>query len=186
MMKKLYTLTLATCALVNLCSAGVDTDKLEEAIEQSELSRVKSLFKKIEREEMTPIARKKLFGGLYDSAAEVTERRSSSISLFGNWRDTAKIGVGAALGVVGTLGILLGIRFKKANQDESLEEGYDDSLIESWPFVGGGAGILLGSAYLLYKGITCGVQKSGVAQAKLVEKFIKAKLSSDDEAEVTK
>ena len=80
-MKKIYALTLVACALVNLCSAAVDIDKLEEAIEQSELSRVKSLFKKVEREEMTPVARKKLFGGLYDSAAEVTERRSSSLSL---------------------------------------------------------------------------------------------------------
>ena len=60
----------------------------------------------------------------------------------------------------------------------------DDSNRASLALAGGGAVALLGSAYLLYKGITCGVQKSGIAQAKLVEKFIKGKL--DGETEPTK
>ena len=177
MMKKHYILALATCALVNLCSAAVDTEKLEEAIEQSELSRVKSLFKKMEREEMAPVARKKLFGNLYDTAVEITERRSSTMSLFGDWRDMAKTGVGC-VSALGSCWVLY-CSFRK------------DQFTNSWkcsskPAAVIGTAALSLSGYLLYKGITCSAQKGGVAQAKLVEKFIKGRLNNDDEAEPTK
>ena len=167
-MKRLYTLTLTACALVSLCSAAVDTDKLEEAIEQSEISRVKSLFKKLEREEMTPVARKKLFGNLYDTAAEVTERRASSISLFGNWRDMTRTGLGCLCGVLGACLIIGGLE----EHDYSIENGR---------LVGSGVTLLaIAAPYNLYKGITCSTQKNGVAQAKLVEKFLKSKLNNVD------
>ncbi len=176
-MNKLYSLTLAACALVNLCSAAVDTDKLEEAIEQSELSRVKNIFKKVEREEMAPSARKKLLSDLYDTAAEVTERRTSGMSLFGNWRDALKTGLGCASGILSGLAIYMSFNY---NQRDRIWYCASKSI------AGAGVAGLFGSGYLLYKGITCSTQKGGVAQAKSVEKFLKGKLNNDGDVEPAK
>ncbi len=163
-MKKLYSLTLATCALVNLCSAAVDTDKLEEAIEQSELGRVKALLNKAERSEMTSPARKKMLMNLYDSATEVVERHTSSLSLIGNWRDVAKTISGALLTTVSGMALFVAAAKRRAG------------------FLAGGIFFGAVGLPLLYKGITCTTQQGKIAQAKTVEKFLEGRLS-DVEAE---
>ena len=169
-MKNLIYLLASLCIATSVCSAAIDTDKLEEALEQSELGRVKSLLTKTERQEMTPLARKKLLVNLYDSAVEITEQRTSNISLIGHWRDTAKSVSGTLLTVfsgAGFLGAYLGDR------DQRLTAAIIGALT-------GAIGLPL-----LYKGITCTFQKGQIAQAKTVEKFLKGKLT-EVEAESAK
>lgn len=157
-MKHLTYLFMTVLTVTSLCSAAINTDKLEEAIDQSALSRVKVLLKKTEDETITLQERKKVLGRLYDHAEEVAQERVSSMSLIGDWRDAARTTVGSLFVVGFGLGLYEGVR-------------------ETSP------GLILGSTllgalggYLLYKGITCASQKVLVDQSKAVEKVIKSKL----------
>ena len=169
-MIKKHVIFASVCIATSVCSAAIDTDKLEEALEQSELGRVKSLLTKTERQEMTPLARKKLLVNLYDSAVEITEQRTSNISLIGHWRDTAKSVSGTVLTALSGLCLTLAV-FNSNNIRVRA----------------GVVGLLSGAIGLplLYKGITCTFQKGQIAQAKTVEKFLKGKLT-EGEAESAK
>ncbi len=157
-MKKL--MYVATLALASQCYAEINTEKIEEAIEQSSLPRVKSLLGKVERGEMTAKARKKLYMNFYDLAVETTENRTQNLSIVGNWRDMLKTGVGITGLLFSALAATIG-----TDRDDYLPRGL-------------GFGVL--GAYLLYRGITCSTQKAEIASAKSVEKYIKGKLTNLD------
>ncbi len=150
----------ATLALATQCYAEIHTEKIEEAIEQSSLPRVKSLLGKVERGEMTAKARKKLYMNFYDLAVETTENRTQNLSMVGNWRDMLRTG----LGVTGLLLSGLTMSF-------GTDQGDD---MPRWL----GFGVL--GVYFLYRGIACSAQKAEIASAKSVEKYIKGKLTKLD------
>ncbi len=158
----------AALALVTQCYAEINTEKIEEAIEQSSLSRVKALLGRADLEEMTVKARKKLYRDFYDLAVETTENRTQNVSMVGNWRDMLKTGSGvAALLLSGFAGL-----FSLDTDDQGRFTGFD----RRWLF--GSVGLGVTSVYLLYKGITCSAQKAEVAVAKSIEKYIKSKLNN--------
>lgn len=169
-MKRVYGFIVATCALVSLCQAVVPLEKLEEAIAQSRLSRVKALLNKVAQEKISDQARTKLLGNLYDMAAELTDKRIESLSLIGNWRDTAK----TVTGTVATLGGIGGIIASLFFQADPAQHIQDRCF---WGKIGGSALVVLGAG-LFYKGFTCSTQKSMIAQATEVEEYIDSVLNN--------
>ncbi len=164
-MKKL--MYVATLALATQCYAEINTEKIEEAIEQSSLPRVKSLLGRADLEEMTAKARKKLYRDFYDLAVETTENRTQNVSIVGNWRDILKTGSGvAALVLSGFAGL---------GSLDTDNQGRITGFNKLWL---GSLGLGVASVYLLYKGITCSAQKAEVAVAKSIEKYIKSKLNN--------
>lgn len=164
-----------------------DTDRVEEAIEQSSLSLVKSQCNKIDRDEsLTAQARKKLYRNLYALATDSTTLRTDTLSLMGNWRDVAKTasgtlfaGVGIAL-IVGGLGIGSGSNsVREANDNFNGGGRREKPGIIPLAIAAGVVSEVIG-AYLLYKGITCSTQKAGVDTAKSIEKYLKGKLNADE------
>ncbi len=164
-MKRIYSLALAVCALVSFSYAGDTLEQLEEAIAQSRLSRVKTLLHKLAREKkMTDHARTKMLGNLYDTAAEMTDKRIENLSLIGNWRDVAKTVVGTLFTLGGATAAGLGI----------LYSGSTNRNLENACYLGkiGGAVLAPLGAYLFYRGFTCSTQKSMITEATEVEEYI--------------
>lgn len=163
-----------------------DTDRVEEAIEQSSISQVKSQCNKIDRDEsLTAQARKKLYRNLYALATDSTTVRTETLSLLGNWRDAAKTGTGtlfAGFGIaliVGGLGVGSDSTFESDSKDDFRGGRREKSGIIPLAIAAGVVSEVIG-AYLLYKGITCTTQKAGIDTAKSIEKFLKGKLNADE------
>lgn len=172
-MKKFLCLSLL--ALTAQSFAAVDTEKVEAAIEEASLSRLKSLLNKIDREELTQPARKKMYRGFYDTATDATEQREQSISIVGNWRDAAKTGGGLLKVLVGA-----GLAVLSINEDIS-PGGRNPGYSFNTPVLAVGlAGIISGLVFM-YKGITCSTQKGQLAQAKAIEKYLKGRLKQIEE-----
>ncbi len=178
-MKKLR--VIGALALATQSCLAVDTEKIEDAIKQSSLTQVESRFAEVDREEMTPEVRKEMYKNLYDLAVKTTESRTQNLSITGNWWDIAKIGSGAALGLLGGLVLLDSIDYDVLYNDRGL-------VLDRWghfmvvPRVDNWQRALsccieMSALYLLYKGITCSTQKVEIASAKTIEEFVKAKLN---------
>lgn len=164
-MKKIYGLILAACALVSFCHAGDTLEKLEEAIAQSRLSRVKTLLNKTARDKnMSQQARTKMLGNLYDTAAEVTDKRIENLWLLGNWRDIAKTFTGTLFTLGGVAALGLGVVYGGSTNQQVETACF-------WGKIGGSILAPLG-AFLFYKGFTCSSQRSMIAEATEVEEYI--------------
>ncbi len=161
----------AALALATQCYAETNSEKIEEAIEQSSLPRVKSLMREADSNEMTVQARKKMYKNFYDMAVETTENLTQNLSITGNWRDMTKVGLGAASLLLGGL-----LALRSRHRDNAHRVHYNR------PSLLGSAGFLGFGAYLLYQGVKCSSQKASIAVAKSIEKFMKKKLTNLDVA----
>ncbi len=205
-MKKLFCATLASCILVTLCQAEFNTRRLEDAIEKSDLARVKALLKKLDKEEMTPQARKKMLENLYDIAEDVSQERTTGLSSTGGWLATMRKVVGVLNGLSATLSFVDAAVTKEPSKAIpgviscslaayllSKKGDWRDTL--GAMFVAGAVrnsisaavnrnqalavGALIGGTlggYLLYSGHI--VQKTPVIQARTVQKYLKDKLNN--------
>ncbi len=169
-MKKLYGIMWAVCSLGSYSWAAVPIEQLEEAITQSRVSRIKCLLHKVGKEQMSEQARTKLLGNLYDTAAELTDKRIDSKSLIGSWRDMAKTIFGTLCFSGGIIGLAVGIQYSTSN----------DQRIANASYYGRIGSCLLTSlgAYLFYKGVTCSSQQSMIDQATEVEEYIDSVLNN--------
>lgn len=167
-MKKLVYLAIFT---VTTQAFAFDTDKVEEAIDQSLFEQVKAQCKKIDRDEdLTSPARKKIYRNLYDLANDATSLRAENMSPFSNWRDGAKIGSGVLLSGVGVLSIFLGLVAFERKNARGVRLMLYGGFIEGY------------AAYLFYKGLTCSTQKANLEAAKSIEKYLKGKLNAEESA----
>jgi hypothetical protein len=163
-MKNLYSILFVVSIFAGYCGAVIPLEQLEQAIAQSRLSRVKSLLSKVGREELSEQARMKLLGNLYDMAAELTDKRLESLSLFGNWRDAAQFFLGIIGLPVGIGGLVMSIAASDSRRQQIVDACFYGKIA---------SGILIcGGAYSLYKGITCSTQQALIAQATEVEEYI--------------
>jgi hypothetical protein len=150
-----------------------DTDRVEEAIEQLSLSKVKSQCNKIDRNEsLTAQARKKLYRHLYGLATDSTKERTDSLSLFVSWRDMAKVASGSILACIGMPLIIGGLGISSPIERRRLD-------IVPLAIAAGSVAEAIG-IYLLYKGITCSAQRAEIDMAKSIEKYLKGKLNSEE------
>lgn len=176
-MKKLLSVLLIASLTGKTCYGAVPIEQLEEAIAKSRVSRVKTLLHKTARESMSEQARLKLLGNLYDTAAELTDKRIDSLSLIGNWRDAAKTFFGAIGFGVSAVG--LGVSVWLGNNP-------DKRIADLCWFGKIATGLLLpASGYMFYKGFTCSTQRGMIAQAVEVEEYLDSVLNNaellDDE-----
>ncbi len=174
-MKKL--MHVAALALATQGCLAVDTERIEEAIEQSSRTQVEALLSEVDHEAMSPEVRKEMYTNFYDLAVKTTENRTQNLSMVGNRYDLLKTGSGIALGLLG------GLKFYESFGNSNTRLLYSGFLRAGFIFrVGDWARVLsccfgIPALYLLYKGITCSTQKAEIASAKTIEELIKAKLN---------
>jgi len=185
-------LSIALLMIATHSITAITTNKIDKAIEDSSVSKLKSALRGFEREEMAPQERMKYLKEFAQAALDRIELREESCSVVGNWQDIAKTATGGVLALVGSFVSLnsmnfgdrdrLRARFGRNGEAEPLEEDEAGSrrFIKSWPTFTGGLALLAGGSYLLYKGLTCSIQKAQIAQAQAIEELIQEKLVAGD------
>jgi len=182
-MNKIVSIALLMIATHSI--TAITTNKIDKAIEDSSVSKLKSALRGFEREEMTPEMRMKYLKDFSQAAADLIEQREESCSIVGNWQDIAKAATGGVLALVGSFmtysTMNFGDLFSRRGQAPMARRPFgveDQSFIGSWPEFAGGLAVLTGGCYLLYKGLTCSTQKAQIAQAQAIEELLLEKLAT--------
>lgn len=169
-MKRLYGLIWLVSVIGSSCLATIPLEELELAIAQSRLGRVKSLLHKVGREPLSEQARVKLLGNLYDTAAELTDKRIDSLSLIRSWRDMGKLLVGTTGFISGIAALTASVLFSTSNDKRIADASFYGKIASAF--------LIPGGAYLAYKGYTCSGQRDMIAQATEVEEYIDSVLNN--------
>jgi hypothetical protein len=179
-MKK--SICLGLLVIASQCYGAVEKDKIEDAIQQSSLSKLKIFLGRADREEMAPDVRKKMYGRFLRAANEVTEGLEQNLSVINNSRDALRAGLGIVAAFFSTL-FFMDARQTLTIRPNSIPHTQKTITITHKPMLISGilsAGL---ASYLLYRGLTCSTQKARIEEAKNIENLIKSKIHTGEESE---
>ena len=162
---------LSASCMITLLSWGNDTRKILQAIESSDVQKVKKLVKKLTTTGMSRDELYHLYGPLYDRAAEIVDEKTSQIGYFGSILDIAQSTFGSLMTGAGLVVFTYAQLLSPQGDSEDWTDGEFALNNKLWQIkFGAGALGLLGS-YLAYRGMSCSTQKGWLKPAQEIEAY---------------